>query len=257
MTNKAIGTHFAKLLAIIDSHVRQRHHNIQTQTPATRQIECIKFSDIVDSLKTDSHQLTQERMIYEKKMYFQKVIDEFCQDKSDVIKDKLKAFVRKSFDLESNFVKFSKSILPHIFSIFDNKMSITNFQHLLHQDLLKGAFLKIIEQIDKDYDCLGHKFIYEKDQRKFLPTAITRAQDDCNEICSRILENPFAVEDLYEMDFFITERINSDSIDEEANNFNEIRDEDLQSLENKTDKINELKRVEMIDINRAKGIIDA
>ena len=253
----AIDTHFFALLAIIDNHVKTRHHIIQTTRPANRQIERIAFTEIVNSLKSDSRQFSNERMIYEKKAYFAKVIDEFSQDKTSKIKEKLKIFAREAFDLENDFVKFSKCTIPHIPSVFNNEMSITDFQDALHRDLIKDALLKTIEKIDRHYDCVGHKFIYEKNLNKFLPTAITRSQDDCNEICSSILENPFAVEDLYEMDFFITERINCNSIEAEANNFNEIRDEDLQSPENKANKINELKKVEIIDINQAKGKLDA
>ena len=253
----AIDTHFFKLLSIIDNHVKTRHHIIQTTRPTNRQIERISFTEIVNSLTMDSKQLSNERMTHEKKAYFAKVIDEFSQDKTNEIKEKLKVFAREAFDLEDDFVKFSKSTIPHIPSIFNKEMSIVDFQDSLHRDLLKGALLKIIERIDKNYDQVGHKFIYEKDHNKFLPTAITRSQDDCSEICSSILENPFAVEDLYEMDFFITERINCDSIEAEAKNFNEIRDEDLQNPENKANKINELKEVAIIDIGIAKGVLDA
>ena len=101
--------HFFKLLSIIDDHVRIRHENIQR---VGRNIppEEIKFITIINSLKTDSSQFTNGRMIYEKKAYFSNVVDKFLQNKSDEIKGKLNQFIREAFDLDSDFVKYSKSI---------------------------------------------------------------------------------------------------------------------------------------------------
>ena len=156
---------------------------------------------------------------------------------------------------DENFIKFSKSIFPHIKSLYNSELTIKNFQELLHRDHMIDVFFKAIKEIDNHGFLLQYKFFYEKEDKKYLPTGIQSS--NASRISNEIMENPFAVEDLYEMDFFITERINCRSIENEANNFNEIRDEDMQNSENKENKINELKRVEMIDIERAQGIIDA
>lgn len=254
-------SHFFKLLAIIDNHVRIRHENIQQVGRNTPPAE-IEFMTIINSLKTDSMQFTNERMIYEKKAYLSSSLDKFLQNKNENIKDKLKQFVRESFDLDSDFVKYSKSISPHVFAIYNNEMTITNFQDLLNDESLKGVFFKIIESIESGYLWQGHKVIYEKiveeENMRFLPTTINRDQDDCDEVSRDILMNPYAIEDLYEMDYFITGRINCDCIEEEANNYTEINDDEFPSVSgNRTDKINELKRVKMVDKIEAKRIIDA
>lgn len=254
-------SHFFKLLAIIDEHVRIRHQNIQNNPPATRIMETISFSEIINSLKTDSRQFTNERMISEKKAYLSSSLDKFLQNKDENIKYKLKKFVRESFDLGFNFVKYAKSISPHIHAIYNDEVTIANFQDLLNAESLKCVFFKIIEKIEKGYLWQGHKIIYEKlveeKDKKFLPTTINRNQDDCDEVSTDILRNPYAVEDLYEMDYFITDRISCKSIEEEANNYTEIRDEDLPNVENKQYKIYELKRVEMIKRIDAERILNA
>ena len=126
---------------------------------------------------------------------------------------------------------------------------------------LKGVFLKVIQNIENIYSWKEYKPIYEKEideeNKRFLPTTIIRDQEDCGEISADILTNSFAVEDLYEIDYFITGRINCESIEEEANNYTEIRDEDLPDVENKQFKINELKKVKMIDKTNAEGILNA
>ena len=58
--DEAIIIHFYKLLAIIDNHVKERHIIIQTQPISTRQIEYINFSEIINSLATNSNQLNQD-----------------------------------------------------------------------------------------------------------------------------------------------------------------------------------------------------
>ncbi|WP_418185532.1 ABC-three component system protein [Aliarcobacter vitoriensis] len=251
--------HFFKLLSIIDNHVKRRHQNIQRVGRNTFP-EQLEFITIINSLKTDSRQFTNERMIYEKKAYFSLVLDKFLQNKNDDTVNKLKLFARESFDLDSDFVKYSKSISPHILAIYDNEITIVNFQDILNAESLKGVFFKIVEQVDSNYLWQGHKVIYEKiieeENRKFLPTTINRDQDDCDEVSADILTNPYAIEDLYEMDYFITGRINCESIEEEANNYTEIRDEDLPNVENKEYKINELKKVQMIDRISAERILN-
>jgi hypothetical protein len=77
------------------------------------------------------------------------------------------------------------------------------------------------------------------------------SSSDKSRVSKAILENPFAVEDLFEMDIFITERISNVFIESEANNINDIDDEELQVPEEKENKITELKKVEMIDIAEA------
>jgi len=252
-------SHFFKLLGIIDDHVRLRHQRIQ-QIGRNAPPEEIEFLAIITSLKTDSNQFTHERMIYEKKAYLSSSLDKFLQNKNENIKDKLKQFVRESFDLDSDFVKYSKSISPHISAIYNDEITISNFQDLLNGESLKGVFFKIIESIESEYLWQGHKVIYEKiveeENRRFLPTTINRDQDDCDEVSADILMNSHAVEDLYEMDYFITGRINCDSIEEKANNYTEIRDEDLPYDENNQFKINELKKVKMIDRIKAERILN-
>lgn len=254
-------THFFKLLSIIDNHVRIRHQNIQNNPSATRIQEFISFHEIINSLKTDSNQFTNERMIYEKKAYLSSSLDKFLQKKDELIKNKLNQFVRESFDLDFDFVKYAKSISPHISAIYNNEITITNFQDLLNGDSLKGVFFKIIESIENQYLWQGHKVIYEKiveeENKRFLPTTINRDQDDCDEVSADILMNSHAIEDLYEMDYFITGRINCESIEDEANNYTEIRDNDLPNVENKQFKINELKKVKMIDKTNAERILNA
>ncbi len=253
---EAIDTHFYKLLAIIDGHVKYRHHVIQITNPNNRVIECINFVDIINSLMTNSMQFSNERMIYEKKEYLASLVNELCQDLSLELQIKVNNFSMDILNLsDENFIKFSKSIFPHIKSLYNSELTIQNFQELLHRDHMIDVFFKAIKEIDNHGFLLQYKFFYEKEDKKYLPTGIQSS--NASRISNEIMENPFAVEDLYEMDFFITERINCHSIENEANNFNEIRDEDLQNSENKENKINELKRVEMIDIERAKGIIDA
>ncbi len=253
---EAIDTHFYKLLAMIDNHVKHRHHVIQTTNRNHRVIECINFVDIINSLITNSMQFSNERMIYEKKAYLTSLVDELCQNLSLELQTKVNNFSRDILNLcDEDFIKFSKSIFPHIKSLYNSELTISNFQELLHRDHMLDVFFKIIQEIHTEGILSQHKFYYDKESKKYLPTGIQSS--NTSRISNEIIENPFAVEDLYEMDFFITERINCESIEIEANNFNEIRDEDLHSPENKANNINELKRVKMIDIMRAKGIIDA
>lgn len=248
--------HFLKLLSIIDEHVRQRHSNIQNIPVAARQIETISFNEIIDSLKTNSMQFTNGRMIYEKKKYFANIVDDICQDLSLESKTKINNFSRNILNLDDDkFVKFSKSIFPHSKSSNDREYSIRSFQELLNRDHMIDVFWRIIQEIDKEGTLYEHKFHYDKENKKYLPTAIQSS--DASRIANSIMKNPFAIEDLYEMDFFITERIDCDSIEKEANNFNEIRDEDLQNTDNKENNITELKQVALISINKAKGKIDA
>lgn len=248
--------HFLKLLSIIDEHVRQRHSNIQNIPAAIRPIATISFNQIIESLKTNSMQFNNERMIYEKKVYFANIVDEICQDLSLESKTKINDFTRNILNLDDDkFVKFSKSIFPHSKSSNDREYSIRSFQELLNRDHMIDVFWRIIQEIDNHGLLYEHKFYYDKEKKKYLPTAIQSS--NTSRIANSIMENPFAIEDLYEMDFFITERIDCASIEKEANNFNDIRDEDLQNTENKENKINELKQVALISINKAKRKIDA
>lgn len=240
--------HFLKLLSIIDNHVKRRHQNIQRVGRKTSP-EQLEFITIINSLKTDSRQFTNERMIYEKKEYLVKLVDEVCQDIDKNLQKKINIFIRDLLDLNDNsFVKFSKSIFPHIKSLFDAQLTIEDFQNLLHRDNMIDVFFKIIQEIQKNGVFQEHRYLYT-DEKKYLVTAISSS--DKKRITKGILENPFAVEDLYEMDFFITERIKSCFIETEANNISEIRDEDLLLPEEKENKITELKKVQIIDIEEA------
>ena len=241
--------HFFKLLAIIDNHVSIRHQNIQNNPPRTRIIETISFSEIINSLKTNSGQFTNERMIYEKKAYLVSLIDEVCMYLDEDQKEKIKIFEREVLNLnDESFVKFSKSISPHIKSIFNGNIRIEDFQNFLHRDNMIDAFFRIICEIEKNGSFLEHKYLYDFES-KYLVTGISSS--DKSRVSKAILENPFAVEDLFEMDIFITERISNVFIESEANNINDIDDEELQVPEEKENKITELKKVEMIDIAEA------
>lgn len=254
---EAIDTHFAKLLAIIDNHVRQRHHNIQTQPPATRQIECINFSEIIDSLKTDSRQLTQERMIYEKKIYFVGIVDEFCQDKNEDEKQKINDICRELLNLNDiDFIYFVKSISPHIQTSSDDLLTLTDFQSLLQKDSTKDSFFVSMSGIRNFQDFIVSKCL-DKNREKYLPTTINRNESAKNEICQSILENQFAIENLFEMDCFITERISCESIEEDAYNTADIRDEDLPDRDSQEYKTNELKKVKMMKLAEAERILNA
>ena len=254
---EAIYTHFTKLLAIIDNHVRQRHQNIHTQLVGARQIECINFSEIIDSLISDSLQLNQERMIYEKKIYFMSIVDEFCQDKDDAVKEKINHICRGLLDLEDDeFINFIKSISPHIHTSDNNLLTIGDFQSLLQRDPTKDSFLESIKNIEDFNTFVADKYLHRED-KKYLPTTINRRSSAKDEVCQRILENSFAIENLFEMDCFITERISCKSIEEDAYNTTEIRDEDLPSADSQEYKITELKKVEMMKIEDAERILNA
>ncbi|MDY0121473.1 MAG: hypothetical protein RBR54_05975 [Sulfurimonas sp.] len=253
--DEAIDIHFYKLLSIIDDHVKSRHHVIQTTTINQRVIECIDFVDIINSLTTNSMHFSNERMIYEKKEYFISLVNELCQDLSFELQTKVNNFSRDILNLgDEDFIKFSKSIFPHMKSIYNSTLSILNFQELLHRDHMIDAFFKIIQEIELEGILIQHKFYYYKENKKYLPTGIQSS--NVSRISNEIMENPFAVEDLYEMDIFITERIIADSIELEANNISEVSDEDLQVPEEKEYKITELKKVRMININEAKRVLN-
>jgi hypothetical protein len=247
-------THFFKLLAIIDNHVCIRHQNIQNNPPGTRITEAISFTEIINSLKTNSGQFTNERMIYEKKEYLVRLVDEICQDINNDLQNKINIFTRDVLDLDDDsFVKFSKSISPHIKSLFDAHLTIEDFQNFLHRDHMIDVFFRIVQEIQKNGIFQEHKYLYDN-QDKYLVTGISSSNG--KRISKAILENPFAVEDLFEMDCFITENILVDSIELEAQNVNEIRDEELQIPERKEEKITELKRVKMINIIEAKRVLN-
>lgn len=253
----AIITHFNKLLAIIDHHVKQRHENIQNQPAATRQIEYIDFSDIIDSLLRDSSQLSHERILYEKKAYFVSIIDEYCQNKSDEIAIKINQICRELLNLDDNdFIYFIKSISPHIQTTSNHLLNLSDFQGLIQKDSTKGSFFKSINQIN-GFETFISRQCLEKLSKRYLPTTINREEEAKEEICQDILENPFAIENLFEMDCFITERITCESIEEDAHNTTDIRDEDLPDRDSQEYKITELKKVEMIKIEDAERILNA
>lgn len=255
--DEAIVIHFNKLLAIIDDHVKRRHHIIQTQPIRTRQIEYIDFLEIINALRTDSNQLNQNRILYEKKEYLSRIVDEFCQNKSNEIEIKINETCRELLDLEDNdFIYFIKSISPHIQVNSDNFMTLLDFQSLLQKDATKGSFLKSMSKIHGFNIFIQRKFL-EKLDKKYLPTTINREEEAKEEICQDILENPFAIENLFELDCFITERITCESIEEDAYNTTEIRDEDLPDRDSQEYKISELKKVEMVKIEDAERILNA
>jgi len=254
--NDAIYTHFTKLLAIIDNHVRQRHYNIQTQPARTRQIEYIDFSEIIDSLMKDSNQLTQERMIYEKKIYFMNIVDEFCQNKDEDIKQKINDICRELLNLDDkDFIYFVKSISPHIQTSWDNLLTIDDFQGLLQVDSTKDSFFEIIKVLEDFTSFIRDKYLINDDKR-YLPTTINRNPSAINEVCQSIIDNPFAIEKLYEMDCFITERMECNSIEEDAINITEVPEGCIPDDESREDKINELKKVSMINIAEAERILN-
>lgn len=254
---EAIDTHFVKLLAIIDNHVRQRHQNIQNQPANTRQIEYINFSEIITSLMTDSMQLSQERMIYEKKAYFVSIVDEYCQDKDANTKRKINDICRELLNLNDiDFIYFIKSISPHVQTSSDNLLTLTDFQNLLQKDPTKDSFLVSMNNINDFHTFMVNKYL-TKSNDKYMPTTINRSESAKNEICQDILDNSYAIENLFEMDYFITERIACESIAEEAYNTTEIRDEDLPDIDSQESKINELKKVKMIKLTDAERILNA
>ena len=157
---------------------------------------------------------------------------------------------------DNNFIYFIKSISPHIQTSGDALLTFTDFQSLLQKDSTKDSFFESITCVENFNTFVGDKCL-NKDSKTYLPTTINRRESAKYEICQSILGNPFAIENLFEMDCFITERISCESIEENAYNTIDIRDEDLPDRDSREYKITELKKVEMIKIEDAERILNA
>ncbi|MEO3408486.1 ABC-three component system protein [Mucilaginibacter sp. CAU 1740] len=223
-----------------------------TQTISFADLKAVFDEDL--NLRTNSEAYFQALLKGDLNRYYQ----EFCLDCPDPVSDEVKA--KMSFFI--NFINqlpgpellhFCRQIMPH------RKVALNSFSEYkdttFQQEDLRYAFFKALFELKEltptKLEELGWRLTAGG---MFIPTAISRPQQEIHAVCSAIVQNIQETDfDLpYETSALVTAYMNTPSLQDIVNNTNDIDPEVDELVTPEEEKIMRWKKIGLCSIDEAK-----
>ncbi|MEK4091397.1 ABC-three component system protein [Viridibacillus sp. FSL H8-0110] len=271
-TSEQLNRAFLHLLGLVDKHIRERHIDIQAGNKNVK--ATINFQKIYELIAANYELPSKEYIIYQLRDKFAKLTNEYFSDllldlKDEIIKPNdiinVHSVINSVLELdEEKFIKFCMKITPNHEVNDENPDSILYaLSTLISETHMNDGYLEILKRIQKQINVDKYTFIklgQEKLNTTYLPTTIidTYHMHRTGRMVEKILNNSHD-ESLLEVDVMITKHINLASLKPEKINSDipepEINNDGIHS-EKYHDRISKIKKIRMVDLEKAKGEID-
>lgn len=243
---------FENFLGKIDEHIIQRHKNFQQDEKLV-----ISFSEINNILEEDLEHPSKKYLLYHLKNIFNDTRNKYCNFHCQKLKVQencnyctLELLVKEINHLDyDDFELLCKSISPDVNAeVIDMKV----YKNLMSEDGLLESFLASFKRIRLEYLWDENKPIYNYKSNTgldtYLPTTL-RSKGSEELVVTQIFDNPFFLEDLYEVDKMISSDMDIELL---AKKYNTIKNTRAPSEdENERSKITEIGEIGIISVENA------
>jgi hypothetical protein len=253
-TSQQIDQALITLYGLIDKHVMFRHKNQGSR----KQAKEIPFSEIINVINRNYEEPSDDYIYLKTKLFILNMASQFCDN----------TMLCKRTDCEDicglkSMVVEIESMDPHdLFSFLANRspdefvnnsgLGLDDYQAVCDSVGVKNTLLKAIYELPLENYSNG--LYINSDRISYLPTTLHES-DNAAEIAKNILTNPsiFSIMSLFNFDKFISKDVLINDLEAMASGIRSWDPDVIKNLiENHGDKINKIKKVQVLPLEAAK-----